>query len=309
MATGVDGRRLFVGKFIGIGAAVLVLAAPVTILALIALVVATGTRWLAHATLLLTFYAWFAAIVLAASLWVSAVASSARSALLTLLAIWAVAVFVLPRIAGDLGRIIAPVPGAQRLQAAIERDLAEGIDGESPAAKIEKRRRQLYRLYKVDDDRALPINMQGVIFGIQDEISNAVYDKHFARLQSAVDAQIDLYEIVSLLSPRMALMLVSQELSGTSVGAQRRFADGAERFRRRLMATLNADITLHSRNDDPAYRAGADLWRSAGEYRYEFEPLREALRRCGAAAMVLLLWTLLAGAGGLLAARRLGSNP
>jgi ABC-2 type transport system permease protein len=215
----------------------------------------------------------------------------------------------LPRIAGDLGRIIAPVPGAQRLQAAIERDLAEGIDGESPAAKIEKRRRQLYRLYKVDDDRALPINMQGVIFGIQDEISNAVYDKHFARLQSAVDAQIDLYEIVSLLSPRMALMLVSQELSGTSVGAQRRFADGAERFRRRLMATLNADITLHSRNDDPAYRAGADLWRSAGEYRYEFEPLREALRRCGAAAMVLLLWTLLAGAGGLLAARRLGSNP
>jgi ABC-2 type transport system permease protein len=309
MATGVDGRRLFVGKFIGIGAAVLILAAPVTILALTALIAATGTRWLAHAALLLTFYAWFAAIVLAASLWVSAVASSARSALLTLLAIWAIAVFVLPRIAGDLGRILAPVPGAQRLQAAIERDLAEGIDGESPAAKIEKRRQQLYRLYKVTDDRALPINMQGIIFGIQDEISNAVYDKHFTRLQSAIDTQVDLYEAISLLSPRMALMLVSQELSGTSIGTQRRFADGAERFRRRLMTTLNADITLHSRNDDPAYRAGADLWKAAGEYRYEFEPLRDALRRCGAAAMVLLLWTLLAGGGGLLAARRLGSNP
>jgi ABC-2 type transport system permease protein len=281
----------------------------VTILAMLALLLATGTRWLAHAALLLAFYAWFAAIVLAASLWVSAVASSARSALLILLAIWAVAVFVLPRIAGDLGRIVAPVPGAQRLQAAIERDLAEGIDGESPASKIEKRRQQLYRLYKVDDDRALPINMQGIIFGIQDEISNAVYDKHFGRLQAAVDAQVDLFEAISLASPRMALMLISQELSGTSIGAQRRFADGAERFRRRLMTTLNTDITLHSRNDDTAYRAGTDLWRAAGEYRFEFEPLRDSLRRCGAAAMVLLLWTLLTAGGGLLAARRLGSNP
>lgn len=309
MATGVDGRALFVGKFLGIGAAVLILAAPVTVLAAAALVFASGTRWLIPASLLLIFYAWFAAIVLAASLWVSAIASSARSALLTLLAAWAITVFVLPRLAGDLGRIVAPVPGTQRMQAAIERDLAEGIDGESPATKIEKRRQQLYRLYKVDSDRDLPINMQGIIFGIQDEISNAVFDKHFGRLHAAVDAQIDVFEASSLLSPRMALMIVSQEISGTSIGAQRLFADGAERFRRRLMTTLNADITLHSRADDASYRAGADLWRTAGEYRFEHEPLRETLRRCGAPTMVMLLWTLLAGIGGMLAARRLGTKP
>ena len=54
---------------------------------------------------------------------------------------------------------------------------------------------------------------------------------------------------------------------------------------------------------------GADLWRAAGEYRFDYEPLRDSLRRCGAAAMVLLLWTLLTIGGGLIAARRLGSNP
>jgi ABC-2 type transport system permease protein len=105
----------------------------------------------------------------------------------------------------------------------------------------------------------------------------------------------------------MAVMLVSQELSGTSIGHQRQFADGAEAFRRELMKTLNRDITLNSRSGDNAYRSSTDLWREAGEYRFVPEQLGASIARCGAPLTVLVLWSLLICGLGWGVARRLGT--
>ena len=128
------------------------------------------------------------------------------------------------------------------------------------------------------------------MFGVQDEISNAVYDKHFGLLNTAIDGQVDVYRRFSVLSPRMALGLLSQELAGTSLAHQRSFERGAERYRRQLMSTLNNDITLHSRAGQSDYRAGPELWRRTGEYRYDHESLRAVLPRCAAPLTVLVLW-------------------
>jgi ABC-2 type transport system permease protein len=104
----------------------------------------------------------------------------------------------------------------------------------------------------------------------------------------------------------MALMLVSQEIAGTSIGHQRQFADGAEVFRRRLMTTLNRDLTLNSRTGETGYRSSAALWKAAGEYQFEPESLSRSLARCGAPLMVLVIWTLLLAALSWGACRRLG---
>jgi ABC-2 type transport system permease protein len=290
LASGVTPAQLFLGKFAGLGGAALLLLAPLLGICLLALLFAGGGAWLPAAAVLLVVYGLYGALVLLLSLTVSARAATSQNALLVLLAFWAVVTFVVPRIAADLGRTLQPTPSAADLQRGIDADLASGLDGESPAAKVEKRRQQLLQLYKVQREQDLPINFQGIVFGIQDEVGNAVYDKHFGILERAIDRQVDVFEAASVLSPRMALALVSQEIAGTSLQQQRWFERGAERFRRGLMDILNRDIALNSRTGQADYRAGAELWRRTGEYRFEPEPLGTALARCAAPLTVLVLW-------------------
>jgi ABC-2 type transport system permease protein len=247
----------------------------------------------------------YAALLLLLALTVSARASSSQSALLVLLAFWAVITFVVPRIAADLGRILQPTPTLSEFQRGVDADLATGVDGESPAARVEKRRSQLLKLYKVEHEQDLPINFQGIVFGIQDEVSNAVYDKHFGILERAIDAQVDVFETASVLSPRMALGLISQELAGTSLQHQRHFERGAEAFRRTLMDILNRDIAMNSKTGEADYRAGPGLWRQTGEYRFEPEPLAASLARCAAPLTVLVLWFMVLVGASVATTRRL----
>jgi ABC-2 type transport system permease protein len=292
LASGITPARLFIGKFLGIGAAALLLLAPLWALCLLALaLLGAQAPWGAALSLSAVYLAYFAILLLLA-LVVSARAPSSQAALLTLLAFWAVTTFVLPRVAADLGRLVAPTPTAAQFQRTVDDDIATGMGAEPPAERIARRREALLQLYKRGSESELPINFQGVVFAIQDEIANAAYDKHFALLHGTIDRQADVFEAASVLSPRMALALISQELAGTSLAHQRHFERGAEAFRRGLMDLLNRDIMLNSRPGQNDYRAGPDIWRRAGEYQYLPEPLRLSWARCAAPLTVLTLWTL-----------------
>lgn len=290
LATGVTPGQLFSGKFLGIGAAATALLAPLVVLCLCVLLLSTGLHWLPAALTLLVVYALYGGVVLLLSLIVSARAASSQGSLLVLLAFWAAITFVLPRLASDLGRVLKPTPTAREFRNAVDIDLAAGLDGQSPAVRVARRRDALLRIYKVSRLEDLPVNFQGIVFGVQDELSNAVYDRHFGLLNASIDSQVDIFKAASVLSPRMALGLISQEVSGTSLAHQRNFQDGAEGFRRRLMSALNNDITMHSRTGQADYRAGPDLWRRTGEYQYVHEPLSASIARCGASLTVLFLW-------------------
>ena len=154
-------------------------------------------------------------------------------------------------------------------------------------------------------EQDLPINFQGIVFSIQDDVSNAVYDKHFGILERAIDAQVDVFEAASVLSPRMALGLISQEVAGTSLQHQRYFERGAEAFRRTLMDILNRDIAMNSKTGEADYRAGPGLWRQTGEYRFEPEPLAASLARCAAPLTVLVLWFMVLVGASVATTRRL----
>ena len=305
LSSGISPLQLFAGKFLGLSAAFSMLIAPLLLLCIVALVVATGTLWLREAAVLLAVYAIYSAMILALTLIVSARVASSRNALLILLGFWAITTFVLPRIAADAGRLGSPTRAAAELLRDIEADLATGLGGVSPASLVAKRREALLKLYEVQREEDLPVNFQGIVFGIQDDLGNAVYDKHFGSLERAVDAQVDVYEAMSLLSPRMAVSLLSQEVSGTSLANQRHFERGAETFRRRLMERLNQDITLNSRAGATDYQAGPDLWRQTGGYVYAPEPLAAALARSGGVLTVLMLWAVGLAALSVFTARRL----
>ena len=292
LSTGVTPLQLFAGKFVGLAAAFALLLAPLLILCMVGLLWSTGSAWLAHALVIVAAHSLYAALMLALTLIVSARATTSQSALLILLAFWSVTTFVLPRLAADIGRAIQPTPRAAEFAAGLESTQAAGLGGVSSAQRIADRKAALLKLYKVERDTDLPINFQGVVFTLQDELSNAAYDKQFAELDRAIDAQVSVIAAASALSPRMALGLLSQDIAGTSLQHQRHFERAAEDFRRRVMETLNRDITFNSRAGSADYRAGPELWRKVGAFQYSGESLRASLSRSGAPLMVLVLWSV-----------------
>ena len=97
----------------------------------------------------------------------------------------------------------------------------------------------------------------------------------------------------SVVSPRIALAMLSQEVAGTSLQHQRHFERAAESFRRRVMDLMNRDIALNPRSRAADYRAGPALWRKTGAFEYTPQPLAVSVARSGAPLMVLFLWMVM----------------
>lgn len=308
LSTGVSPVALFTGKALGALAAVGLILGPLLVLGLIGLAFSPeGATHLARAAVMLAVYALYAVLYVLISLAVSARARSAQSALVALVGFWVIATFAVPRLGMDVGRLVAPTPSEVEWQAGVEADKQSGLDGIAPAAVIEVRRRKTLEVYGVDSVDELPINFQGIVFNLQEELDGAVYTEHFARLRDRLTRQIDVYEAAGLLSPRIPVQLISMALAGTGLEDQWAFADDAETFRRVMVETLNQDITLNSAPGETGYRAGAELWEQIGEYSAQTPALGDALARLGPAFMTLLLWFVAAATAAGLAVRRLNA--
>ena len=291
LGTGVPAHALLLGKALGISAAVGLVIGPVLLVALIALLFTPGgLAEFPQALLMILSYLAYGAIFLFFSLAISARLSSSQSALVALLAFWAVSSFVLPRFTSDLSRWLYPLPTSVQFERTIAEDLESGVDGISSAERINQRREQTLKLYKVEREADLPINFQGLIFSLQEELDALVYGKHFDRLHGLMASQQSLYGIVSLASPRMAVELASMEWAGTSVSSQRDFADHAEGFRREFIEVLNQDLTFNSTAGSTDYRSGPELWNQVGAYEYPGTAMGQVLSRSAPFMLVLGLW-------------------
>lgn len=306
LSTGVAPRALLIGKTLGIGGACALVLGPVLVLALVLLAVAPGgLAELPQALMVLLSYVGYGAIFLLLGLAVSARMRTGQSALVALLAFWAVSSFVLPRLTADLSKWLYPLPTIVEFQQAIANDLETGLDGVSPAELIAQRREQTLALYDVKSEEELPINFQGLIFSLQEELDGQVFAKHFGDWYARTNEQQSLYGIVSLLSPRMALELISMEWAGTSVASQQDFANHAEDFRKDFIEVLNRDLTMNSKPGQSDYRSGPELWSQVGDYDYAGVPLATRASRSAPYALVLLLWLAGSAAAAVVATRRL----
>ena len=306
LGTGVPAHALLLGKALGISAAVGLVIGPVLLLAIVALVLTPGgLAELPQALLMMVSYLVYGAVFLFVSLAISARLGSSQSVLVALLAFWAVSSFVLPRFASDLSRWLYPLPSSVEFQSAIAGDLEAGIGNVSPAELIEQRRQQTLELYKVEREEDLPINFQGIIFSLQEELDAQVYSKHFDSLHARMDSQRSLYGIASLVSPRMAVELLSMEWAGTSIGAQRDFSNHAEGFRREFIEVLNQDLTFNSKAGETGYRSGPELWNQVGPYEYSGTTLAAVSARAGPLILVLMLWLVGSVVSAWLAVRNL----
>lgn len=315
MLQGVTRGQIVAGKLLALGAVAVLAALPALAgfvliagqpgaLALPILVIAAGY---------LTYLALWVVLILL----VSALVRRSRDALLALIALWAVAVVLLPRVAPDVASAAVPLQNRLQTDVAIARDLRRMGDSHNPDdPHFAAFKRQVLARYGVSRVEDLPVNYKGLL-GVEGErLTSDLFDRYAGQSYAAQARQNAIVETVAVLSPTIALRSLSMAAAGTDFAGHRRFLEQAEAYRYAMVQRLNqlqADAVRYS--DDTAEDPGADRrkrvsarnWQAMPDFTF-VAPTGAVLARAALPGLAALFgWLAAAGLLLALATRRLGA--
>ncbi|MFS0773200.1 ABC transporter permease [Sphingomonas sp. 1P08PE] len=313
---GATRRQVIVGKLMALGTVALLAGLP-AMLGLVAIAAQPGALPLPMLVIALGYLAylalWMVLIVL-----VSALVRRSRDALLVLVAIWAVAIVLLPRVAPDLAGAAVPLRNKLQTDIAIARDLRTLGDTHNPDDPHYTAFKQAtLRRYGVDRVEDLPVNYKGVLALEGERLTAALFDRYAGQSFAAQDRQNGLVRVAGLLSPAIALRSLSMAAAGTDFAGHRRFLEQAEAYRYALVQRLNRmqaeDVTYA---DDTAEDAGADRrkrvsgqnWGAMPDFRYRAPPATILAAGAAPALLVILGWLCAAALLLARATQRLGDR-
>lgn len=300
LAQGLSAGTLLGGKLIALGglAAVLLLPAAVTLLWL---VIAAGAP-AAAAGLLIGGYAAYLGIWVLLVVAASALASQARTALLTLVGLWGLSVILLPRVAPDVARGAIALPARLENELSLARELTEIGDPHDPEdPHFEEFKAKVLREHGVDDVSRLPVNYRGLLAIEGERLTSELFDRYMARDFAIQQRQNQLADLFGLASPTIAVRRLSLAASGMDLEGHRRFLSQAEHYRYTIVQQLNrlqaealtwTDDGNRYRDAEAGRRVRIDPqnWRSVPDFAYQPTPLRENLRAALPGAGLLLAW-------------------
>lgn len=259
LSSGVAASQLLWGKALAIGAAMGLYLIPAAVAGLI--LIGTGSapgdlsEDLARFSAIGVGYGIYLAIFIFLTLAVSAWASSARMALLILLAVWTVNTMIAPRAVADLARQMYPLTSLGELDNAVETDRRRAIN------------KMLKETYKVDLLKQLPDRVLGQSLQTNDEISFPILEHHWGALGVSLEKHQRLQEWSGLVTPLLAMRSFSMGMAGTDFACHRDFSSAAEQYRRVISRTMNQDIMAHA-GDLGEYRADPALWKKVPAFEY-----------------------------------------
>ncbi|MDH6590157.1 ABC-2 type transport system permease protein [Variovorax sp. TBS-050B] len=309
LAQGVRPRQIVAGKLLALGG----VAAAALLPALLALLW-IGAATPAPAGLALALAAGYGVWLL---IWVvgvvglSACFARGRDALVTLLALWAVGVVLVPRLAPELAASALALPTRFETDIAVARDLAALGDSHDPDDPyFAGFRRKVLAQYGVSRVEDLPVNYKGLLGMEGERLTSALFDRYADANFERQAAQLRRVDAFALLSPVIALRRLSMAAAGTDLHGYRRFVEQAEDHRYRLVQALNRlqaeKLSFAGDRSSRDSRISHAHWHGVAEFRFQAAPPAEALRRAMPAAGVLLLWLGLLAGLLTLATRRLG---
>lgn len=258
LAQGVSGRQLFAGKAVALGLVAILIGLPAMIgFALIA--GQPGALAGPMAVIALGYAAWLLLWTLVVVL-VSASVARSRDALLALLAIWAVAVILLPRIAPDIAGQAHPLTTRLETDIAIQRDLRQLGDSHNADdpffAAFKQKILDQYGVTRVED---LPVNYKGLLAIEGEKLTSGLFDRYAADSFATQARQSTVMNGFGLLSPTIALRRLSMAAAGTDLAGHRRFLNQAEAYRFDIVQRLNRlQAEAVSYADDTAKDPDAD---------------------------------------------------
>lgn len=315
LVQGIAPRKLVLGKVLGLTAAASVIALP-ALLALLVIAFTPGTSAAPVAILAagyaLYLLAWTLLVIL-----VSALLPRSRDALIALVAIWAVTVILLPRLAPDIATAARPIPTRLETDIAIARDLRSMGDSHNPDdpffAAFKARTLRQYGVKKVED---LPVNYRGLLGVEGEKLTAGLFDRYADQSFAQQGAQSGIVDAAAVLSPAIAVRRLSMAAAGTDLDGHRRFLNQAEAYRYAIVQRLNqlqadaVDANDDAARDDPAaeQRTRVDRNYFMQIPSFSFDPVSPgALARAALPSLAALAaWVAALGLAVLAASRRLG---
>jgi ABC-2 type transport system permease protein len=317
-AHGVTARTLITGKAIALGGIAALMLVP-ALLALLWLIAAEGASLFAVSGLVLAYIAYIASWVLIIVI-ISSLARVSRTALITLLGLWSVAVILIPRVAPDVA--IAATPLATRLETdiAIQRDLREigdSHDADDPHFAAFKAR--VLRQYGVSRVEDLPVNYRGLLAIEGEKLTSRLFDAYSERQFAQQRQQSATVTGFGFFSPTIALRSLSMTLSGTDLEGHRRFLQQAEAYRFDIVQRLNrlqaeavtfTDDGNRNKNPEAARRVRIDPshWGDVPDFTFRGPTSGEKVASALPGAMLMLAWLVALGCALTLTIRRVGST-
>jgi ABC-2 type transport system permease protein len=323
LSVGVSRRSLLWGKALGVGAAVALVVVPCILAGaavIAALGVPAGESLGARIALMVLAYGVYGLIFLFLTLAVSAVANSPRTALIVLVGFWAFTVFLAPKAAAEISKVVHPTPALGKFQTDLQETRRKGLGGPPPRARLAIYRAQLLRKYGVKDVSQLPIYWVSTSMQKLEEMDHEFYDHHYKGLNNAYLEQRRLQDGLGVAAPLLPLSSLSMGLAGSDLLHQIRFAEAAEQFRRDMVTKMNSYLSemavafnanLASANNisvetnDRVLIAPQEVFKRVPPFRYEAPPLAVVLREYGLAMLVLAGWLVAAVLAAVVAVGRL----
>ncbi|AJP71276.1 ABC transporter permease [Sphingomonas hengshuiensis] len=276
-----------------------------------------GALALPMLTIALGYFAYLALWVVVILL-VSAMVGRSRDALLALVALWAVTVILLPRVAPDVASASVPLRNRLQTDVAIARDLRQLGDSHNPDdPHFAKFKQSVLDRYGVKTIEALPVNYKGVLALEGERLSTTLFDRYTGESYAAQARQNRLVDAAGVLSPAIAIRSLSMAAAGTDMAGHRRFLDQAEAYRYALVQRLNAleqdavsyaDDTAEDADADRRSRVTAGNWKAIPDFAFE-PPSGASLARGALPGLIMVMgWLAIASLLLAFATRRLGAR-
>ncbi len=291
-------REILIGKTTGNLAVVFALLTPLLLLSTVLWLVLNDFQITSDSfirLILLVFgYTVYFIVCAAVAVVVSALTKTSRSSLLTLIVIWIAVWIIMPRAMQNLGASIYPAPSKSQFDILLENDLAKEGDSHNPNdPKFAKLKEEVLAKYNVKDVKDLPFNYGGFVMSQAEDISSAIFRKHYGELLEKFKLQNRVAEIAGLLNPYLAIRHFSMAGAGSDFTAYENFGWQAEEFRFDMIQKLNDFHANEIKTEnDRAQTISRDNWENFPKFEYREPTILESLNNQSLAVFSIVFWLI-----------------
>jgi ABC-2 type transport system permease protein len=266
LSLGVRPRDLVLGKALGLGAALAVIAVPAAVLGATALVLTGPVAGVSRFALLTLVYAVYLTLFLLLTLGISARSSSPRLALVVMLGVWGVNCLLAPRALADFAAARHPLPEPVAFKARLKAALG---DPHGAPALLAERTAALMKQHGVTRAEDLPINIAGLRLQVGEDHGYGVFDRFYNELFTPMERQNRFLLRAAALFPLLGVQSLSMSLAGTDLAQHRDFVHAAEEHRRAGIKIINDDIFDHPVKGNEVHLGDRELWAKVPPFHYE----------------------------------------
>jgi ABC-2 type transport system permease protein len=295
LSQGISWKEMLTGKALGLmGIALSVLLLAIIILLTGCLTIGRNqfsAGNLSRICWLALSYAMYFGIVSTITVIISALCSTARLALVSLIGIWLLCAVILPRTTQAMGSFLYTSPSRIEFETAIEKDLIKRGDSHDPNDPYYKALRDsILKAYKVDSVQQLPFNYGGFQMKQGERISATIYNQHLLSLLKIYEQQNGVSRLSAFINPFAALRNLSMAISGTDFNAYTGFQAQAEDYRYRLAQHMNdLQIKLIAKGKSSISKA---YWKEFPDFVYKGATPGTVLKGEIISLLALLFWAI-----------------